>query len=150
MANYIEPIGKLINCFSKLPGVGNKTAGRYAYHIINMTKEEAEEFAQGILDVKNKVSFCSVCGNYTDVDPCVNCQNNKSDIVVVVAEPKDVSVIEKVKNFPAIINLVSILATSASYEETLEAEIIKRPKYMSPYACNFALVGKKVSISVLN
>lgn len=99
MANYIEPIGKLINCFSKLPGVGNKTAGRYAYHIINMTKEEAEEFAQGILDVKNKVSFCSVCGNYTDVDPCVNCQNNKSDIVVVVAEPKDVSVIEKVKNF---------------------------------------------------
>ena len=43
MANYIEPIGKLINCFSKLPGVGNKTAGRYAYHIINMTKEEAED-----------------------------------------------------------------------------------------------------------
>ncbi len=97
MANYIEPIGKLINNFSKLPGVGNKTASRYAYHIINMSEEEAKEFAESILDVKQKVKFCSVCGDYTDVDPCEHCIKNNSDIICVVADPKDVSVIGKVK-----------------------------------------------------
>ena len=75
MSSYIEPIGKLINNFSKLPGVGNKTAGRYAYHIINMSEEEAREFAQSIIDVKEQVKFCSICGDYTDSDPCFHCQN---------------------------------------------------------------------------
>ena len=97
MANFIEPIGKLVNNFSKLPGVGNKTAARYAYHIINMDKEEAKEFAESILNVKEQVKFCSICGNYTDSDPCYHCEHNKCEIVCVVADPKDVSVIEKVK-----------------------------------------------------
>ena len=99
MSSYIEPIGKLINNFSKLPGVGNKTAGRYAYHIINMTKEDAEDFAQSIINVKEQVKFCSICGDYTDVDPCFHCKNTHSSILCVVAEPKDVSVIERAKNF---------------------------------------------------
>lgn len=99
MSSYIEPIGKLINNFSKLPGVGNKTAGRYAYHIINMSEEEAREFAQSIIDVKEQVKFCSICGDYTDSDPCFHCQNTNSSILCVVAEPKDVSVIERAKNF---------------------------------------------------
>lgn len=99
MASFIEPIGKLINHFSKLPGVGNKTAGRYAYHIINMMEDEAKEFANAILDVKEKVKFCSICGDYTDVEPCLHCQKTSSPVICVVAEPKDVSVIERVKNF---------------------------------------------------
>lgn len=99
MATYIEPIGKLINHFSKLPGVGNKTAARYAYYIINSTTEEAKEFAESILEVKDKVKFCSICGDYTDVDPCYHCENFKSSILCVVAEPKDVPIIERVKNF---------------------------------------------------
>ena len=99
MSSYIEPIGKLINNFSKLPGVGNKTAGRYAYHIINMTEEEAREFAESILAVKEQVKFCSICGDYTDIDPCYHCQHTKSSILCVVAEPKDVTVIERAKNF---------------------------------------------------
>ncbi|MGN1259243.1 MAG: recombination mediator RecR [Christensenellales bacterium] len=99
MSNYIEPIGKLINNFSKLPGVGNKTAARYAYYVINSSKEDALEFAESIKEVKEKVKFCSICGNYTEEDPCLNCTNNKSEIIVVVAEPKDVAIIEKVKNF---------------------------------------------------
>lgn len=97
MANFIEPIGKLVNNFSKLPGVGNKTAARYAYHIINMDKEEAKEFAESILNVKSQVKFCSICGNYTDTDPCHHCENFKCEIVCVVADPKDVSIIEKIK-----------------------------------------------------
>lgn len=99
MSSYIEPIGKLINNFSKLPGVGNKTAGRYAYHVINMSDEEAEEFANSILAVKKEVKFCSICGDYTDKDPCHHCENTHSSILCVVAEPKDVSVIERAKNF---------------------------------------------------
>ena len=99
MAGYIEPIGKLVNSFSKLPGVGHKTACRYAYHIINMEKAEALEFAQSIIDVKEKVKFCSICGDYTDADPCLHCQNTSSSILCVVAEPKDISVIERAKNF---------------------------------------------------
>lgn len=99
MKNYIEPIGKLINQFSHLPGVGNKTAARYAYHIINIKESEAKEFADAIMDVKKKVKFCSVCGNYTDNDPCPICKNVKHEIICVVAEPKDVAVIDRVKNF---------------------------------------------------
>lgn len=99
MPSYIEPIGKLINNFSKLPGVGNKTAGRYAYHIINMSEEEAKEFAESIMAVKREVKFCSICGDYTDTDPCFHCQNTHSNIICVVAEPKDVTVIERAKNF---------------------------------------------------
>ncbi len=99
MANYIEPIGKLINSFSKLPGVGNKTAARYAYYVINMGEEEAKEFSENIMDVKTKVKFCSICGDYTDSDPCEHCEKNKSEIICVVADPKDVSVIGKVKGY---------------------------------------------------
>ena len=98
MAEYIEPIAKLINHFSKLPGVGAKTAARYAYSIINMKEEDAKEFASSIIDVKEKVKFCSICGNYTDTDPCHNCKNATDEIICVVADPKDVQIIEKVKN----------------------------------------------------
>ena len=94
MKNYIEPIGALINSFSKLPGVGNKTAARFAYYVINSSVDEAEEFIQNIKNAKENVKFCSICGNYTDVDPCPNCAHNTSHVVCVVAEPKDVSVIQ--------------------------------------------------------
>lgn len=98
MKNQIETISKLIGNFSKLPGVGNKTAARYAYHIINMSDADAKNFAESILDVKEKVKFCSICGNYADEDPCPNCKDKKHEIICVVAEPKDVFVIEKVKS----------------------------------------------------
>lgn len=99
MSNQIEPIGRLINNFSKLPGVGNKTASRYAYAIIDMQEDEASEFAESILEVKSKVKFCNICGDYSDEEICPHCRESKSDIICVVAEPKDVSVISKVKGF---------------------------------------------------
>ena len=64
MSAYIEPIGRLINQFTKLPGVGTKTAQRYAYKVINMTEEEAAEFAECILKAKKEVHYCRICGNY--------------------------------------------------------------------------------------
>ena len=60
---FIEPIGRLINEFSKLPGVGKKTAQRYAYRIINMSESDARAFADAIVNVKRKVRYCKVCGN---------------------------------------------------------------------------------------
>lgn len=99
MKNYIEPIAKLINNFSKLPGVGNKTAARYAYFVINMKEDDAKNFAESIIETKKKVKFCSVCGNYTDKDPCHNCQRSTDETICVVAEPKDVAVIERVRSF---------------------------------------------------
>lgn len=97
--NEIEPIARLINEFSKLPGVGKKTAQRYAYSIIRGTDDNAKNFAQALLDIKQKVKFCEVCGNYTDVSPCKICQTRKSDIVCVVKEPKDVVAIDKSNSF---------------------------------------------------
>ena len=63
MKVYIEPIGRLINEFSKLPGVGAKTAQRFAYKVINMTTEEAKAFSDAILNAKNNVRYCKICGN---------------------------------------------------------------------------------------
>lgn len=97
--NEIEPIARLINEFSKLPGVGKKTAQRYAYSIIKGTDDNAKNFAQALIDIKQKVKFCEICGNYTDVSPCKICQTRKSDIVCVVKEPKDVIAIDKSNSF---------------------------------------------------
>lgn len=99
MMNEIEPIARLINEFSKLPGVGKKTAQRYAYSIIRGTDDNAKNFAEALMNVKRQVKFCEVCGNYTDVSPCKICKTRKNDIVCVVKEPKDVLAIDKANSF---------------------------------------------------
>ena len=99
MKVYIEPIGRLINEFSKLPGVGAKTAQRFAYKIINMPEKEAKDFAEAIINVKKNVHYCSICGNYSEGDICEICQKRTSDIICVVKEPKDVIAIEKLNEF---------------------------------------------------
>ena len=99
MKVFIEPIGKLINEFSKLPGVGSKTAQRYAYKVINMTEEEAKEFANSIINAKKKVKYCSICGNFTEEDICDICKNRNSETICVVKEPKDVISIEKLNEY---------------------------------------------------
>ena len=90
MEIFIEPIGKLINEFSKLPGVGKKTAQRYAYKIINMPESEARAFADAILGVKRKVKYCKVCGNFTEEETCGICRTRDHSLICVVKEPKDV------------------------------------------------------------
>ena len=94
-SNKIESIARLTNEFSKLPGVGKKTAERYAYYVIKLNNAEAQEFADAIINCKNKVKFCEVCGNFTESSPCDNCLKKSTDTICVVKEPKDVSVIEK-------------------------------------------------------
>lgn len=99
MKAFIEPIGRLINKLTKLPGVGAKTAQRYAYKIIEMTDEEASELADAILRVKKEVKYCKICGNFSENDICDVCKTRNSDIICVVKEPKDVVAIEKSEKF---------------------------------------------------
>lgn len=106
MKIFIEPIGKLINEFSKLPGVGAKTAQRYAYKIINMPENEVKNFAQCILDVKEKVKYCKICGNFSEDDICDICKNRSSDTICVVKEPKDVIAIEKLNEFNGVYHVL--------------------------------------------
>lgn len=97
--NQIEPIARLINEFSKLPGVGKRTAERYAYHIIKSSDEQAKNFADSIMNIKSKIKFCEVCGNYTESSPCKICRERSNKVICVVKEPKDAIAIEKTGGF---------------------------------------------------
>lgn len=106
MKVYIEPIGKLINEFSKLPGVGAKTAQRFAYKVVNMSNEDAKAFADAILNVKQNVHYCKICGNYSEGDICDICKLRDSDTICVVKEPKDVIAIEKLNEFNGVYHVL--------------------------------------------
>lgn len=100
MAVIIEPMERLVNEFSKLPSVGRKTAQRYAYSVLNGTLDEAKELAEAIVEAKEKIHYCTRCGNFTDKDLCERC--NRTDlepIICVVKEPKDVIALENVTDF---------------------------------------------------
>ena len=106
MKVYIEPIGRLINEFSKLPGVGAKTAQRFAYKIVNMTRDEAKNFADAVMNVKDNVHYCKVCGNFSEGEICEICQRRSSDTICVVKEPKDVIAIEKLNEFDGVYHVL--------------------------------------------
>ncbi|MDV3428204.1 MAG: recombination mediator RecR [Bacillota bacterium] len=101
MEFYPLAIEKLIEEFAKLPGIGYKTAQRLTLYTLNLPKEEVEGFARALIKARGTIKYCSVCGNYTDSDPCAICSNPNRDksIVCVVEEPKDVYVMEKVKEY---------------------------------------------------
>lgn len=106
MPNYIEPIERLIREFTKLPGVGAKTAQRYALRVLSMTQEEAIAFASAIAEAKQKVAVCSVCGNYTDMDPCHICQTRDTSTICVVQEAKDVLAIERLGEYKGVYHVL--------------------------------------------
>lgn len=96
--NTIDSMERLIYSFSRLPGVGRKTAERYAYKVLEMSEEDVRLFAENLISTKNNVKFCSVCGNFTEENVCGICSSRKSDIICVVKDPKDIIAIEKSKN----------------------------------------------------
>ena len=96
--NTVDSMERLIYSFTKLPGVGRKTAERYAYKVLEMNEEDVAEFAQNLVDAKTNVRYCTVCGNFTESDICDICKTRKYSIICVVKEPKDIIAIEKSKN----------------------------------------------------
>lgn len=103
---YIEPLARLIAQLSKLPSVGEKTAARYAYAILNSPAEEVNELVDAIRDVKQNVHFCKICGNYTENEICDICQTRKPSAICVVKEPKDIVALEKVKDFKGVYHVL--------------------------------------------
>lgn len=99
-------IENLIEQFRSLPGVGYKTAQRYAFSIIEGKEERAKRFADAILQAKEKIHFCSECGNFTDREVCSICQTRSHKIICVVKEPKDIISMEKVKNFDGVYHVL--------------------------------------------
>jgi recombination protein RecR len=98
---YPEPLAKLIDAFSRLPGIGPKTAARHAFHVLRMKEEDCIEFAKALVNVKRNLHYCSICCNITDTDPCRICQDKGRDrsIICVVQEPKDLVAMERTREF---------------------------------------------------
>jgi len=94
---YAGPIARLIQQLSRLPGIGEKTAARLAFHILRSSPEDAAALSAAITDVKQKIRFCSVCCDLTDRDPCAICADARRDpsLICVVAQPQDVIAIER-------------------------------------------------------
>jgi recombination protein RecR len=101
MFSSADSVERLISRLARLPGIGKKTAARLAFHILKASREEALELADTIRDVKDKVGFCSTCFNITESDPCSICTDPRrsSEVICVVEEAADVSVIDKVESF---------------------------------------------------
>lgn len=106
MTKFDEPIERLIEYFKSLPGVGYKTAQRYAYSIIEGDKERAKNFANAITDVKEQIHFCKECGTYTTSEVCDICKTRNKKVICVVKEPKDVIAMEKVKNYDGVYHIL--------------------------------------------
>src|SRR5699024_624351 len=98
---YPEPISKLIDSFTKLRGIGPKTAVRLAFFVIEMNDDDVLEFAESLVSVKRKLSHCTICLHITDQYQCSICQDQSRDelIICVVEDPKDVIAMEKMKEF---------------------------------------------------
>jgi recombination protein RecR len=98
---YPEPIAKLIEGFMKLPGIGPKTASRLAFFVLDMKEDDVLDFAKALVNAKRNLTYCSVCHNITDTDPCRICEDKHRDdsMVCVVQEAKDVIAMEKMKEY---------------------------------------------------
>lgn len=96
-----EALQQLIEEFAALPGIGRKTAQRLALHILKQSREDVVQMARALVNVKDKIRYCSSCWNITEVDPCPVCSSAKRDrsVVCVVEEPNDVIAVEKTNEF---------------------------------------------------
>jgi recombination protein RecR len=104
----VESIEKLIEEFSKFPGIGKKTAQRMVFFVLKQRKEEAQALSQAIMDVKDKVGYCSVCFNITEDDPCSICRDEKRDKskICVVEEANDVVALEKTNQYKGLYHVL--------------------------------------------
>lgn len=102
MAGYnVAPLARLAEQFERLPGIGSKTAQRLAYYVLKMPKQQAEEFANAIIEAHKTIHYCKVCCNLTDGDLCPICKSNKRDhsVICVVEDPRDVIALERTQEY---------------------------------------------------
>ena len=103
-----EPLTRLVEQLQKLPGIGAKGAQRLAFHVLRTPREDTERLCDAIRDVKERVTYCSICNNITDVDPCPYCTSDSRDhqLICVVEEPQNVSVVEKTRGFKGVYHVL--------------------------------------------
>lgn len=108
MDYYPIVLEKLVEEFAKLPGIGHKTAQRLTMHILGLPEEEVREFANALVQARGKIRYCSICGNFTESDPCAICSNPYRDksTICVVENPKDINFLEKVKEFNGVYHVL--------------------------------------------
>jgi recombination protein RecR len=102
------PLTKLVEQLQRLPGIGAKSAQRLAYHLLKAPREDVERLAEAMREVKDRVTYCSVCSNITDVDPCFYCTDSDRDprIICVVEEPENVAGVEKTRDFKGLYHVL--------------------------------------------
>ncbi len=101
MKDFAEPLAQLIDELKRLPGIGQKSAQRLAFHLQRTPREDAARLAEAILEVKDKIKLCSVCNNLTELDPCEYCSDpsRAQDVICIVETPYNVISIEKTREF---------------------------------------------------
>ena len=120
----VEPVARLIDELNKLPGIGPKSAARLAFNLLRSPKEQTQALAEAILDMKERIVFCSVCFNITEEDPCAICQDASRDRskICVVEEPLDVLALERTNDFKG---LYHVLHGALNYMEGITPEQLK-------------------------
>lgn len=108
MGYNIVPLTELINQFARLPGIGKKTAQRLAYSILEQPPESAKQFAEALVNARQKIHFCSVCQSLTDLDICQICSDDRRDksVICVVEDPRDVMAFERTREYTGVYHVL--------------------------------------------
>jgi recombination protein RecR len=108
VSRYAEPMARLIEELKKLPGVGTKSAQRYAFHILRSSDEDAAALAEAVRGLKASLRLCSVCNNVTDIDPCAYCASPSRNqrLVCVVEEPTSIAAIERTRGYQGVFHVL--------------------------------------------
>ena len=108
MPDFAEPLARLINEFKRLPGIGQKSAQRLAFHVLRASRDDAEHLARALLDVKDKLGLCRVCNNISDSELCNFCSDPHRDqrVLCVVEEPHNILAIETTRQFEGVYHVL--------------------------------------------
>ena len=108
MSRYAEPMARLIEELKKLPGVGTKSAQRFAFHILRSTDEDAAALAEAVRGLKESLRLCSICNNITDIDPCAYCASptRNQRLVCVVEEPTNIEAVERTRSYNGVYHVL--------------------------------------------
>jgi recombination protein RecR len=108
VSRFAQPLTRLIDELSKLPGIGRKTAQRLSFHILRATEEDALALSDAIRELKSQLHLCSICHNITDIDPCQFCTNpaRNQAVVCVIEEPSNIASIEKTKTYNGVYHVL--------------------------------------------
>lgn len=108
MSRYAEPMARLIEELKKLPGVGSKTAQRFAFHILRSSDDDAAALSEAVRNLKASLRLCSICNNVTDIDPCAYCASpaRNQRLVCVVEEPTNIAAIERTRSYQGVYHVL--------------------------------------------